>query len=796
MHRHRPEPDNQRNARRAPGRLTYALALGLLAIGVQPVTAADSEAKAAAGLEEVVVTARYTNESVQNTPLSIVSLTADRLEKEGITSLLDTAQTTSGVTFVSGGGPYLKSLGATIRGVGQRDFIPALQPGIGVYVDDVYLGSIVGSSAELGDVERVEILKGPQGTLFGRNNEGGAVRVFNKKPVGDNSGIVELGFGDYDQRRVKASIDAHLSDQLFMRLTASTRKARGHVEQIDFACARPAEAGNIRPIAINGNCLMGYAGSEDVNYYRAAFRWMPSSNLEINVMGDSMTNYGTPPADRTAYISPSGILQLANQNVNIPTYGIPVDSRFIAPNFYQVYTTNATYTDPITGVGEEPVDNVATKSLTGTVDWDAPGGVHVKFIAGWRSVFDNTSFKQGGGPIWVAGVWNKFDHDQKSAELNISGKALGDKVDWVGGLYYYKGSEHVVGPVNISAISEAFGLPSPFIFTQDNHAHSDAKSAFVHAVVHATDRFDVEAGVRYTKENLSYQFDQDPYFDPSPTHAIGSPFTHTPPLPANSSHTDPKLALQYRWNDNLMTYVSGALGFKGGGFNPRPLDPADAVAFKPEYLTQYEIGEKSEWFDHRLRVNLAGYYSIYKDLQINARVGTPPRLIYTNVGKARVTGVELDLEAEPNPHWLFTTSVGTVNFKYLELGAAAGTGPTLDTKAPGVPDFKGSATAQFSWGFLGGTAAIRGAFTYQSNVYWDDANTAPSAQGGYGLLNGRLSWSSGDNLWEAALQGNNLLGKEYYSMLNNDVPLWGTVVGTVGKPRQLLFTVSRKFGGK
>ncbi|MFN8644312.1 MAG: TonB-dependent receptor [Candidatus Binatia bacterium] len=336
MHRHRSEFDIQRIAQRARGPLAYAIAVGLLALGTQTAIAADSEARGAATLEEVVVTARYTNESVQNTPLSIVSLTSERLEKEGITTLLDTAQTTSGVTFVSGGGPYLKSLGAMIRGVGQRDFIPALQPGIGVYVDDVYLGSIVGSSAELGDVDRVEILKGPQGTLFGRNNEGGAVRVFNKKPMGDNSGVVELGFGDYDQRRVKASVDVHLNDQLFARLTASTRKARGHVEQIDFACARPSEAGNIRPIAMNGNCLMGYAGSEDVNYYRAAFRWLPSSSLEINVMGDSMTNYGTPPADRTAYISPSGILQLANENVNIPTYGIPVDNRFISPNFYEV----------------------------------------------------------------------------------------------------------------------------------------------------------------------------------------------------------------------------------------------------------------------------------------------------------------------------------------------------------------------------------------------------------------------------------------------------------------------------
>ncbi|MFN8644313.1 MAG: TonB-dependent receptor [Candidatus Binatia bacterium] len=152
--------------------------------------------------------------------------------------------------------------------------------------------------------------------------------------------------------------------------------------------------------------------------------------------------------------------------------------------------------------------------------------------------------------------------------------------------------------------------------------------------------------------------------------------------------------------------------------------------------------------------------------------------MYTNVGKARVTGVELDLEAEPTEHWLFTTSIGTVDFKYQELGAAEGTGLTLDTKAPGVPDFKASATAQFFAG-AGGRAAIRGAYTYQSKVYWDDANTAPSAQDGYGLLNGRVSWSSDGKLWEAAPQVNNVLGKEYYSMLIMTPPR-GTVVGTVG----------------
>jgi iron complex outermembrane receptor protein len=789
------------NARASvPGTMIRSVALLALAacVGLPlAVRAADAPAaEATTGLEEVVVTARYATENLQRTPLSIASFNAERLAKDGITNLTDSAQTTSGVTFVDGGANYMKSMGALIRGVGQRDFIPALQPGVGVYIDDIYYGSLVGASAELGDVDRVEILKGPQGTLFGRNNEGGAVRVFNKKPAGDNSGYAELGYGDFAQRRMAASYDARITDTLFMRFTGAARSADGYIDQIDFACAHPTLAGNIKPIAINGNCLMGHAGSEDVKFFRVAARWMPQQNLEINLSGDSTTNYGNPAPTRLVHITPTFLVQLANTNFNIPHYGIPVDERFLPASFYQTYATDATFTDPYTGVYEKPVDNVSSKGLTGTLDWNASNGVHVKLITAYRKAFGDTAFKQGDSPIWVAGDWTQLSHDQTSAELRVNGTAFSKRLDWVTGAYYYKGNELLTGPVNINLLSTT-GLPffPPFfVFSQNNPAHSNSKSVFVHGVYHVGSKLGLEAGVRYTKDELSYTFDQRLILlNNAP---LTEAFNSTP-----DSHVDPKLALQYQWTDQFMTYVSASKGYRSGGFNPRPLDPIQVTTFKPEYLTQYEIGEKGQWLDNRLRLNIAAYYSDYKDLQQQGTgkdLNGNPALIYTNVGSVHITGADVDVEAQPTENWLFDASVGVLDYKIVDLGSAAGTdgAPTLDSMAVGVPKLKGNVSGQYSWPLSKGKAGLRLAYTYQSKTYWDPPNSPIAAQEAYGLLNARLSWNSDDNLWETSLLVTNLAGKEYYSFLNNDTALWGTVMGNVGKPRQILFTVRRNLGGK
>ena len=767
----------------------------LVAATAQIATAAETSSTdtGTPALEEVLVTARYTRETVQQTPISMAALSAERLAEDGIVNLVDVAQTTSSTSFIPGGSDFGKSMGALIRGVGQTDFIFAEQPGVGIYIDDVYFSTLFGSSLEMGDIDRVEVLKGPQGTLFGRNNEGGAVRVFMQKPMGDDSGFAEVGYGDYNQRRVKASFDARLTDNLFVRITGSSRSQDGYVDQIDFACAHPTESGNIRPITTQGGCVMGAEGSEDVKYGRAAIRWLPLEGLEINLEGDITIDNGSPGPDRTVFIQPVGTaLQVANTAINVPHYGIPVDGRFITSGFYQTYATDPTYSNPLTGVYENPVNDVTSSGYSGTVDWDTAFGVHVKFIEAFRKYDGQFAFKQGGAPIWVAGDWTLVHHDQTSEELRISGQAFNHALDWVIGGYYFESNELLSGPVDISTLSPVVGFP--FVFNQNDPFSDKSASGFAHGVYHVTDKLGLEAGVRYTHDSSHVVFDHT-------LTLLGVPFFPITPGSVSDSHVDPKVSLQYQWSDTAMTYASVSRGYRQGGFNPRPLSPAQVTTFAPEELWAYELGSKTEWFERRLRLNPALYLSDYTNIQQQLfsvdKTGTPA-LLYGNVGHVQISGVELDIDAKPTNNWSFDASVGDLRYHVISLGAAAGIagGPTLHTMPIGVPKFKGNAGAQYSYPLLGGTVALRADFTYQSHVWFDAPNAEISSQNPYGLMNLRLSWNSANGLWESSLLATNVLGREYYTSLNNNISLWGTVEGQVGKPREILFSVRRSFGGK
>jgi iron complex outermembrane receptor protein len=508
--------------------------------------------------------------------------------------------------------------------------------------------------------------------------------------------------------------------------------------------------------------------------------------LEVNLAADYTTDNGSVGPDRTTYISPQGYLPAANTNVNIPKYGIPEDGRFVT-GFYDTYATNATFYNPLTGIYFNPVDNVKGGGESLTVDWDLQPALHLKSITAYRTTDGDDAFKQGGSPIWVAGDYTIIHHDQKSQEFRLSGASFDKALEWTVGAYYYRANELTSGPVDISTI-----FPQ-FVFSQNNPASSTSESVFMHGIYHVTDKFSVEAGARYTRDDLHYTFEEDYIL-------LNTPLLPLTKTQTTDSHTDPKLAFQYQWDPDFMTYASWSKGFKSGGFNPRPLSPLQVTTFAPEELTQYEVGEKSEWLDHRLLFNTALYWSNYTNLQQNiaTEIDGTPEFLYSNVGSARIKGVEVDLEYHPTPGWLFESSLGYLSYKTLSLGAAAGIpgGPTLDTMPQGVPAFKGNVSAQYTFPFVKGDISLRVDEVYQSITYWDAANTAVASQPGYGVMNVRLSWGSSDKLWETSLLATNALGKEYYMSLNNDIVDWGTVEGQVAKPRELLLSFRRNFAGK
>ena len=321
---------------------------------VQQAAAADqarAEPTAGEGLSEVVVTARFKTENLQSSPIAITAVTADQIEARGYVNVTDVAHAAPNVNIESAGSGFGKSAFVSIRGVGQNDFKYTFEPGVGFYIDDVYFGTVFGSIFDLTDINSVEILRGPQGTLFGKNTEGGAVRIFTKKPGGDNTGYFEAGFGSFNRERFRGAYDfALVPDRLFLRVSAGSNRSNGYMDVLDFACANPSLAGKLKPVTYVNGCKIGTYGGDNVQVARVALRFLATDKLEFNLAADLTDDHGEEPATKMLVLG-GPILAKYSAAQTIPQYGIPLDSRFLTNS---PYTTYGTYNDPILGLRAFP----------------------------------------------------------------------------------------------------------------------------------------------------------------------------------------------------------------------------------------------------------------------------------------------------------------------------------------------------------------------------------------------------------------------------------------------------------
>jgi iron complex outermembrane recepter protein len=754
----------------------------------KPEVSTAAAAESGNSLDEVVVTARYKSESLQRAPLSVTALSGADIENRGYSNISQVAASAPNVNLEPAPGGFGKSVFASIRGVGQNDFKFTLEPGVGFYVDDVYFATVFGSIFTLGDINRVEILRGPQGTLFGKNTEGGAIRIFNEKPQDDDAGYAEVGYGSYNRESVRAAMNFTLiPGQLFARVSGGSLRSDGYQTIVDFACANPGLAGNIKATTY-GDCNVGKLGGDDVYDYRAALRWLPTDKLEINVSGDLTDDKGPGPADTIVAINPNAtFLKSYNPSVAIPTFGIPYDTRFLPPN---PYTTYVTFKDPVDGINIPSDNTLYSWGFNGTVDWDNPWGFHVKSITGLRGEHGEFSQSYGGAPIPVTDLWTTLQHHQFSEELQLSGVSFDNALDWTVGGYYFNGTNHQGGIGDLIVIS--------LVQVPDDPSTDKNKSVFAHTEYHFTDKFSTEVGLRYSDEDKTYEYYRLLLRQYQTIPAGDFLF----PITAKSlsySRVDPKVGFQYQWTPDLMSYIQWSTGYKAGGFNTRPVSAAQATTFKPETLTAYEIGLKSEWLEHRLRANTALFYSQYKDLQLQAN-GVDSNgdlaVLTENVGRANIKGAELEIQAEPVRGLTGDFSIGYLDYKNTDLGSAAGVsgGPTLSSMPPLTPKWKGSLGIQYA--IPEGQYGVfmpRLDYTYQSLVYNDAPNTAIGSQAAYGVLNGRLIWTSMKGTWTATFAVNNVTDKFYYIDKYANYSTYGTVEGQPSMPRTFDFTLKRTF---
>jgi len=761
------------------------LALGLMAgtASAQGEPAANDEQ---GGVDDIIVTAQFRSTNLQDTPLAITAMSGDQLAERSFSNIADVGKAAPSVTLRLGSSGYGKSTQAYIRGIGQTDFNFALEPAVGFYVDDVYHASLFGTSFDLLDLERVEILRGPQGTLFGKNSIGGAVRLISKKPTDHFEASVEGTYGSYDRVDLRGMLNIPLvADQLALRVSFASKERDGYVDRVDFACAYPELAGNLTPtVSDHGNsCKVGTLGGESVRAGRAALRWTPAPTVEVNLVAEVIRDNSEAAADSLIHVN-TAAASLAAYNTNrlIPTYGIPFDGRFIV----DPYVTFATYDSAFLGRKVPAVNTVHSESYSGDISWDITDNIQFKSITAYQTFNGRFTQNANNAPLPVALTDNLAGFEQFTQEFRFVGTAFNDMLDWAAGVFYFDGNSTLGGGAYLAA--------SNIAFDQNDSTESSNRSAFAHGVFHLTERFSLTAGLRYTKESKSYTFDRVNV--PSGTDFFpGGAFTSPE---SKFNRFDYKLGVDYKVTDDVMVYGQFSTGFKGGGINPRPFTPAAAVPFGPETLEAYEIGIKSDLFDRLVRLNLAAYHSDYANLQLSANGfdnNGAPSIVIANAGNARINGIEAEMDIRPAPGFQINLSGSYTDFKIKDLGAAAGVsgGPTLDSVAPGVPEWKFSAGAQYEFDLAGaGSLTPRVDVYYQSKVFNEWTNNPLAMQQGYTIANGRLTYNAPDDEWYAALSVTNMFDKFYYV---NKFIQSGTYIftGQPSRPREWAITVGRRF---
>jgi iron complex outermembrane recepter protein len=522
------------------GSVTGALgALGVLAAGAGVPAAAQPQSQAGP-LEEIVVTARFREERLQDTPIAITALTSVELEEREFTNAAQIGYTVPNTYFQKAQAAFGNTLVAFIRGVGQNDFNFAFEPGVAMYIDDVYHATLMGSFFDLLDLERVEVLRGPQGTLFGRNSIGGAMRLVTTPPRGDGTGSVQATVGDFNRTDVRASYDFAFADNVFARVSAAAKRREGHVELIDFVCERPDEAGTLPAITANrgSGCRIGTLGGEDSIGARFALRYVPSDRLSVSFTADYQDDQGESQADIITAIGAAPAFAGWNQMIQ-DTYGVTYDERFLTGSLYRNY---ATFRDPITGYINRPISTLTSTGLSATVDWDLSDNMSAKLVYSNRGYDSEFATDHDGSPLGGQEVNGWIDFEQDTWELQLSGYALNDRLDWTVGLFYYTSDVVAAQTVLLPAFAGPSGILVNGFNVQDNRNRS-IYSQFVYGL---NDLTNLTFGVRHSEDDKNVNFDN--------TIVVTQ-------LSSSDSSTDYRVGVDRRFGASTMLYASYATGY-------------------------------------------------------------------------------------------------------------------------------------------------------------------------------------------------------------------------------------------
>jgi iron complex outermembrane receptor protein len=696
----------------------------------EPVASTDQESEG--GLSDIVVTAQRRTQNVQDIPIAITAISGDALTQAGIRDPRDLTLLVPNLSFQAGTAATTTSL--FIRGVGIGDFNSNTTGAVGIYVDDVFLGANAGKLFNVFDSDGIEVLKGPQGTLYGRNTTAGAIRFSSRKPtdtwVADGSAL----YGRFNEVQIEGGAGGPIVDDLIKVRVAGiyTRRDGTTLNRV---------TGN------KVNDLDMWAG-------RAIIDVTPTDALLIRATLHAGRNRG---GARQFQHRGQGVDFAGQPNVS-PT-GVPLDG------FGYADTDGDVYAGDYDIEGKERVD-----VLGGSINaqWKL-GGATITSISAYEQVNRDTLEDTDASPNNVLTARYVDRPRQFSQELRIASD--GDRrLSYVLGAFYFhdklktdsafdilRGVRDPSAPLGgFDPVSSIGYLRYPYTQTTNSIA------AFGQLDYKLTDRLTATAGVRASRDKI--RFDYSTFFDEPDLLVPILDFDRT----KSFRDVSYRAALAYQ-ADRTLFYASASKGYNSGGFaGGSSSDPVQLEPFRSERLFAYEVGVKTELLDRRLRINTAAFYYDYKDLQVFIfdTSGVLPIQRKLNAGNAQIYGIETEITAQPTAALNLFVGASLMHSEYKDFTALASTDYAGNTLVS-APSFAVSGGATWTQPIADkGSIRARADGSYQSKIFLTPDNAANYRVNGYGIINARLSWLTADERYEFALWGKNITGTKYISYIS------------------------------
>lgn len=751
-------------------------------------------------IEEITVRARKREEFLADTPLAVTSLGEGTLRAAGVTRLDEITDLVPNLTFLSGRSGQDATV--FIRGIGQGNSpILTFDPGVGIYVDGVYLARAQGSIIDILDVGQVEVLRGPQGTLFGKNTIGGAINITTVKPSPDLEAFAFVRAGSRDTIQTRMSLNVPVSagwleDKLFTRVALGSSNTRGHTYNA------------LRDEYWSDRNSLAFLGS---------LRFLPFDEVTIDVSGSWARNHARPQGGQCVFIQDTPVMQ-----------GLWPPRE----EYYAQCAESEPYRFESNVAGINDVESYGT---WGTIRWN-PGSVgplddfELRSLTAWREQIPRLreDYDMTGVPLAQASsvggdgdfVGRDGHAQQISQELQATGTALDDALSFVGGVYGFweDASEYqsvrtfpgplTPGPSPIGDITSA-------TTDKDTIVDNWSWALFTQATYDVVDWLSLTAGVRYTREKkgLSLDLVRPPLPPENPTQdalqlvdvSESEIFDAWTPMAALSVRA-PEGSLDDAGVSHLLGYFSYSRGFKSGGFNGMAReDGTDSLpAFQPEFLDSFEIGAKTIAWDDRLTVNVALFLGKYTDQQVQSVVlgppllpGGPPQvsLAVNNAAESTTKGLEIESVLLPFDGWLVQADLALLDatFDQFLAPSAIDGGAFVDRagqRFPFVPEIQSHVAVQYSHpvsvggpDWLDGWITPRVDWTYQGSVLYAGPELPEATQPGYNLLHARLSYDFMNDRAQVALWGQNLLDQEYFEQVTGSAQSFGTIARFYQPPR-------------